>query len=206
MTDTPAAVTGIRVLTPANWIDLDLDPATSAASLARLVDEQVGGGHERAADRRQLTEWLRTATAEARANGSVFASMLSDTIDGVPVSASLFASLAADDRPTTAGEDDADRVRGLAGYLCEPGAPLEGAALRVAELRAGWAVRARRRTSVRMAGLDRVVEVENLQYFVLVPGSPALLVLTFSTPVVSLADALVALFDAIAETLEWATA
>jgi hypothetical protein len=196
----------MRVLTPANWIDLDLDPATSAASLARLVDEQVGGGRERAADRRQLTEWLRTATAEARANCSVFASMLSDTIDGVPVSASLFASLAGDDRPATPGQDDADRARGLAGFLCEPGGPLEGAAVRVAELRAGWAVRARRRTSVRMAGLGRVVEVESLQYFVHIPASPALMVLTFSTPVVSLADALVALFDAIAETLEWETA
>jgi hypothetical protein len=205
MTDTPPSVQGIRVLTPANWIDLDLDPATSEASLAKLVDARVGGGRERAADRKQLTAWLQSATAQARDNGSVFASMLSDTVEGVPVSASLFASLAANDRPVVPGQTDSDRAGGLAAYLTASGAPLEGAMVRVVELPAGWAVRARRRTSVRLDGLNRVVEVENLQYFTLIPGSPTLLVLTFSTPVVSLADALVSLFDAIAETLKWET-
>jgi len=40
-------------------------------------------------------------------------------------------------------------------------------------------------------------------FFVPLPGQPGLLVLSFSTPVEPLAEALVMLFDAIAESLRW---
>ena len=38
----------MRLATPANWFDLDLNPSTSAESIARLVEDRVGGGAEQA--------------------------------------------------------------------------------------------------------------------------------------------------------------
>jgi len=45
--------------------------------------------------------------------------------------------------------------------------------------------------------------VTMVDFFLPLPGQPGLLVLSFSTPVEPLADALVMLFDAIAESLRW---
>lgn len=42
-----------------------------------------------------------------------------------------------------------------------------------------------------------------VQYFVPVPGVPSLLVLSFSTPNLPLAEVFVELFDAMAQTLQW---
>jgi hypothetical protein len=42
-----------------------------------------------------------------------------------------------------------------------------------------------------------------VDYFLPVPGRPGVLALSFATPVEPLADALVLLFDAIAESLRW---
>lgn len=99
------------------------------------------------------------------------------------------------------GSPSPDDLAALAGGLARL-TDGTGAASTVVELSAGPAVRLRRRGSAE--GPDaRVVEVEMLQYFVVVPGAARLLLLTFSTPNVALADALVELFDAIASTLRW---
>ncbi len=45
--------------------------------------------------------------------------------------------------------------------------------------------------------------METLQYFIPVPGTARLLVLSFSTPNLSLAPAFLELFDAMAESLHW---
>jgi hypothetical protein len=42
-----------------------------------------------------------------------------------------------------------------------------------------------------------------VQYFVPLPGSTDLVLLSFSTPNLGLADAMVELFDAMAESLQW---
>ena len=54
------------------------------------------------------------------------------------------------------------------------------------------------------AGEDSVsTRVTTVDFFLPLPGRPGLLVLSFATPVEPLAEALVMLFDAIAESLRW---
>jgi hypothetical protein len=191
----------VRLATPATWFDLDLDPETSRASITRFVEERAGRSPDRAQIRRELQGWLEQATADARSQGAVFASLLSDTVEGRPVAASLIASLA---RDGPGRGDDRSRVEALAARLARIGGPLAGVPTGIRELPAGWAVRARRRTTIEsFAFAGHPAEVENLQYFALIPGTTDVLLLSFSTPNLGLADAMVELFDAIAESLQW---
>jgi hypothetical protein len=79
--------------------------------------------------------------------------------------------------------------------------PIVGQAL--AAVLAGRAVRARRRSAPQGNPMDYQSPVTNLDIHVPVPGSSAYLLLSFSTPLDPLADALVGMFDAIAGTLRW---
>jgi hypothetical protein len=199
---TSAVPRDLRIATPANWFDLDLKPSTSAESIVRLVDERVGGGAEQADNRRELVRILRKATVDAREQQAVFASVLSDVIEGRPVAGSVIVSLAADGTP--APGDAKARVEDLQVRLAQPGGAIAGAATETRELIAGWALRARRRMTVEPPGLEgHPVEVESLQYFVPLPGSTDLVLLSFSTPNLGLADPMVELFDAMAESLQW---
>jgi hypothetical protein len=198
----PAVPLDLRLATPANWFDIDLNPSTSAASIARLVEERSGSDPDQADTRRQLVRTLRKATGDAREQDAIFASVLSDVIEGRPVAASVIVSLAHDGSP--APGDVKARVTALGARLAQPGGPIAGAATTTKELRAGWSVRARRRMSVEPPGLEgHPVEVESVQYFVPLPGSTDLVLLSFSTPNLGLADAMVELFDAMAESLQW---
>src|SRR5258707_15773536 len=89
----------LRLATPANWFDIDLNPSTSAESIARLVEERAGREPDQAENRRQLVRMMRKATADAREQDAIFASVLSDVIEGRPVAASVIVSLARDGSP-----------------------------------------------------------------------------------------------------------
>ncbi|GGR11618.1 hypothetical protein GCM10015536_16410 [Streptomyces griseomycini] len=81
----------------------------------------------------------------------------------------------------------------------------------VVELAAGTAVRTRRATgqpdvsapSGVPGSPDDALPSVTLDYQVPVPGTEAHLLLTFSTPLVQIADAMVELFDAVAASLKW---
>lgn len=188
-------VEGIRLATPADWFDLDLDPRTSDASIRQLVRERVPGRHpDQVARRRELTDLLLQATRQARLQGAVLASVLATVMAGRPVSADLLAAVT-----PVAGEVDlpalGDRL------AAEPGPTEKLRDLGVVELPAGPALRIRK--GVRPTVLGREVDTEVVQHFVPVPGGERMMVLTFSTPVVVLADAFAELFDAIAGTLRF---
>jgi hypothetical protein len=192
----------VRVATPVTWFDFDLDPETSRRSIIQFVEERAGRSPDREQIRRELQGWLEQATADARSQGAVFASVLADTVERQPVGACLIASLARDDGPGLG--DDRARVEALAGRLARLGGPLAGIPIGVRELPAGSAVRSRRRATIDSLAFDgHPVEVESLQYFVLIPGTTDVLLLSFSTPNLGLADAMVELFDATAESLQW---
>lgn len=80
----------ISVMTPASWVDLELDPDRRDASVARLVAERTGldCGPLGA----ELAELFSRTAAEARGQGALFASVFSDAFDDQPVSASLVVS------------------------------------------------------------------------------------------------------------------
>ncbi len=186
-----------RVATPNNWFSLNLDPRSMQRSITRLVEARVAPGPEFEGARRELTEVLRNVAADAAEQGAVHAFMLSDVIAGRPVSASLTCTLT-----TTAEEPDLEDVSRQLRHAAK--GRLRGAEVTVIDLPAGSAVRSReRRIDDVPEPIARRVEVESLQYFVRVPDTNALLLLSFSTPNLPIADALVELFDAIAGSLEW---
>lgn len=190
-----APVGGIRLATPGDWFDLDLDPRTSEASIRQLVRERAPGRHpDQVAQRRELTELLVQATRQARLQGAVLASVLATMMGDRPVSADLLAAV-------TPVVGDVD-LPALGDRLAAEAGPSEQVReVDLIELPVGPALRVRK--GVRPTVLGREVDTEVVQHFVPVPGGDRMVVLTFSTPVVVLADAFAELFDAIAESLRF---
>lgn len=89
----PGPPVDFRILTPANWYVLDLDPATRTASIARLVEQRFGPTDDPrlVQARRDLTALLRGAARDAADNGAVYAALMDALVEGTALSASLLA-------------------------------------------------------------------------------------------------------------------
>jgi hypothetical protein len=236
-----------RILTPANWYVLDLNPATRTAAIARLVERRFGPTDDPrlVQARRELTALLRSAARDAADNGAVYAALMDALVDGTALSASLLAvvgpaPLDADGNAVT--DPAALSATLLAGELAgvaeaaitgdSPGGPVavdltlppmaggspaggsavggsavEGGAAGLAEiveLPAGPAVRLRRNTDSGLAGsTGETAAAAETQYFVPIPATDRMLVLTFATPNIGFRGEFEELFDRMAETLQW---
>jgi hypothetical protein len=186
-----------RLSLPVSWVELDLNPATRAEAIARIVAERGDAGTQLGLSRGQLTDLLESLAAQAQAKNGVYAAFYSDVMEGAPVSASLVVSvIPASGGAAPAGTDPVDVARVLRQMF-----PAD-ADTELRELGAGPAVRVRRRFEAPIAGMEKVA-IENLQYVVVLPDLVRLALLDFSTPTSGLADPFVELFDAIAATLTW---
>lgn len=190
----------LRIVTPAGWYDLELDPVLRKTRHARLVRRRLGREPELARLREEVLEQLETVTARAEVQGAVFASMFSQVMEGKAVAATLFAFL----RPAMVGDDlratleeSAEALRG-GDENDDDGPALE---VDVVELPAGLALRHRRRVVAPVS--DRMVECDNVSYVLPVPAVRRTLFLEFSTPTLPVADAMTELFDAMARTVRW---
>jgi hypothetical protein len=170
------------VLLPPGWVRLPLDgteeakaSAIAAAHSSQLPEPQ------RSQLRQGLTQLLRSALRDARAAGGIDVLISLAEREGIPLAASCLVSYL---------EHDGQRVPldRLSDQLATGGGEVSQA-----HVARGPAVRHRHRDE----GFTR------LDYFLPVPGRPGLLSLAFATPVEPLADALVLLFDAMAESLRW---
>lgn len=185
-----------RLVLPDSWHRLDLAPNTRRRSARALAEQRVGPGDEWAPLRASVGESvLRTAEQayDARAESCW---LFTEQAGPLPLAASLTTFLTAaphlDAQPTV--DDLAARI--------EPGD--DRVQVRRVDLPAGAAVRVASTTT----GSARDLDGEELtsyvvQFYVPVPGAPRVLVLTFATPVVALAEAMGQLFDAIAASLVW---
>jgi hypothetical protein len=173
-----------RLILPAGWFRIDLEPGTRENSIAALVDRQFRGADNIPNLKQEARDKLRAAADDAFRNGGIELYVSLQTAAGFPLSAALVVTLTP--------PHDHDQVvvtpECLAGTLTEGGRQAA-----IVGLPAGQAVRVRSFDS----------PVTTLDVHVPVPGSSAYLVLSFSTPLAPLADALVAMFDAIAGTLRW---
>lgn len=195
----------LRIATPASWLPLDLDPRTREASIARLVAERAEASPETAHLGPELARMLEAATAEAQQRGGVFAAVYSTESEGRPVGASVVVSLVSAERklePPPVGDPRRVLAEGLRERYAGPDADTT-----VVELPCGPATRVRRRLRMEVpvgagapvAGAD----VEQVQFFVPLPGATHIALLTFSTPNVGLAEPFGQLFEAMAGTLTW---
>ncbi len=188
------------IATPADWIHADVSVDGPAAARRLLDSLPVDPGQH--ALKHQVGHELGRALTTARQQGAVMAAFWSRSLDGRAIGASLTVAIAPFGTASALADDggvDLDRVMRTVAEAVERGE--DGGEVGVIDLPAGPAVRLRKRQAA--DALGDAHETDVVQFFVPIPGRLNLLVMTFSTPTVELADALGELFDAMAASLRW---
>ena len=174
------------VLLPPGWARIPLDGRESARA-ATLAANKTAGLEEpqRSAVRDKLARTIRQALRDARSAGGIDVLLSLAERDGIPLAASCLISYL-----------DKGQEVPLDMLAAELSAEGDGAVGDLSLTEAGGCPAVRRRYFD--DGITR------LDYFLPMPGRPTgFLVLAFGTPMEPLADALVTLFDAIAQSLRW---
>ncbi|MGH8922536.1 MAG: hypothetical protein ACRD0H_30070, partial [Actinomycetes bacterium] len=189
-----AGPAGWSLLLPPGWWHIPLDERRGQ-SVTALLDRQLASlPRDRVTTlRRELDGELTRQVERAVGNGAVEMYLHVDLLRGLPVAASCLVTVVATGAATAlpAAELAAllgDRPDDEVGVLEVAGVP---------------AARVRRREPVTGDLSTGGLAVTRLQVYAPVPGTPEMLLLSFSTPMDPIADAMVALFDAIAGSLQW---
>lgn len=177
----PAPPRDFTVLLPPGWVRIPLDGREKAAA-AMLATAKVAelAEPQRSQARDQLLRMLRLALRHTREAGGIDIMLSLAEREGLPLAASCLVSYAEQDPPIS--------VSRLAGELGTDGGEV---------------------TRLELAGCPAVRHrhlegpVTRVDYHLPIPGKTGLLTLAFSTPLEPLAEPLVLLFDAIAESLRW---
>jgi len=137
---------------------------------------------------------LLDSSRAAAEGGGLEMYVSTEVVAGVPLAISLVVTVLS--APASAGDTPmAELVRELG---------QDGSEVTLVELAAGRAVRRRRTDRPReIADLGAPDDSVLVDFFVPVPGHDALVLLSFSTPLLPLADALAEFFEAIAGTARW---
>jgi hypothetical protein len=198
---------GLRV--PQTWFEFDVWRATRTGDLARMVDERLAELPELRPHRALILRGLRQLAEDADRRGAVYCAAAADRVDD---DAMLLASLMVF---STAGmlEPALNTVEAIAAQLTatgpEPRRPANGTEnapwreVRVIELEAGRAVRVRGVTSIESPDRTRTLPMVSMQTLIPIPDSDDVLNVVLTSPVVSMAEGLLDLFDAISATLTW---
>ncbi|WP_413757644.1 hypothetical protein [Streptomyces sp. MMBL 11-3] len=178
------------LITPEDWYRIPLQPLDRReASVSALIKRQFAGVDDQPVLRRQAEEQLLGAAEAGAGQGGVVLYLSFLEAAGIPLSASLLISR------LPQRFDSLDVASALSG---------KGETSRVRLPAAGPAVRRRRTERTREARrLGTEFEDTLVEYFVPVPDRDEVLMLTFSTPLEPIADAMAELFDAVAGTLRW---
>ncbi|MDQ0488008.1 hypothetical protein OG986_18995 [Streptomyces cellulosae] len=175
MTVTPV---DYELLLPEGWFRVGVEPESRERSVDALVDRRFGGADNVPHLKRRLREELLAQAAAAYDQGGIELYLSMQQAGALTVPASLLVT------------------------LLPPGSVTEAADASAVELAAGTAVR-RRGCAGAGRGDGETLPSVTLDYQVPVPGTGAHLLLTFSTPLVQIADTMVELFDAVAGSLRW---
>jgi len=197
--------------TPSDWVQVDMS-ADGPAAARRFVERLVEGQPEGNRDKRreiQVAATFQGTVRKARRQGARMAAFWSVQAEGRLAGASVMVAI----RPVPQGLVPKDAASPEEAHL----AALERAVRHVTasgqddggsvietglvELPAGPARRVRRSQVVDALGSRHRTEV--VQFFVLAPDQRQMVVITFSTPTLELAEPLAGLFDALACSLRW---
>lgn len=174
--------TDYQIVMPEGWFRIDLRPGVREPAVARLIRRQFQGATTEPLKRQAGVQLLRIAQY-AYANGGLELYVSLQTAGGFPLPASLVVTLAPPHDDINVAVDPPRLAETLS---------TSGGQVTLTDLPAGQAVRVRRQA-----------QSTTLDIHVPVPESGAYLLLSFSTPLNVLADAMVCLFDSIASTLRW---
>ncbi|MFF4304068.1 hypothetical protein [Streptomyces sp. NPDC001601] len=185
-----------RLAVPEGWERIVLDPERWAHRIDKVVKRGLRRTKAGPQLEAALAERMREQAEAAHANGGVEMYVMNQLLGQVPVSAGLVVTLLRPAPGTEAG-DLGDIARSLAVRATAEQVTL-------VDLPAGPAVRHRylRRPAADDPDGNKLA-VTHLDVYLAVPNSDQRLLLSFSTPMEPLADALLGLFDAVARTLQW---
>ncbi|MEU0968431.1 hypothetical protein ABZ357_24435 [Streptomyces sp. NPDC005917] len=178
------------LITPDDWYRIPLQPPDRReASISALIRRQFAGVDDQPVLRRKAEDQLRSAAEAGVERGGLVLYLSFLEAGGIPLSASLLVSHLHEKF------DSLDAVAALSGS-----GEVEPVTLPAAGRAARLLRRDRTKESRRLGSefQDTIVE-----YFIPVPDRDDVLMLTFSTPLEPIADAVVELFDAVAATLRW---
>lgn len=186
-----------ELVVPQDWWRIPLeDEDRRRRSVRALVRRQFRGVDCDPRTRRELKEVLDNVADSGQRRGGVELYVSTGLDAGVPLPASLLVSVIRPEELGAGGPTTPDELY----MVLRDSAP----DVSVVPLDAGRALRRRRellRRDVRDLGHQK--PGTELDYFVPVPHSTALLLLSFSTPLGEVSGALVELFDAVAASLHW---
>jgi len=172
-----------RLTVPENWVRVDLQPGVREPVVARLIDRQFSRADNAPELKRQVRNQFLRVAQYTYGNGGLELYVSLQTAGGLPLPASLVVTLTP--------PPDKETLRITPNRLAKT-LGNDGGQVTTTEIPAGSAVRVRRQA-----------DTTTLDIHVGVPESGAYLILSFSTPLDQLADAMVDLFDSIAGTLRW---
>ncbi|MGY1500201.1 hypothetical protein ACW4TU_27080 [Streptomyces sp. QTS52] len=196
-----------QLLLPEGWFRVNITPERREQSVDALVERQFKGIDNAPQIKAQARQEMLAQAAKAFEEGGIELYLSLQQAGPLTVPASLLVALGF---PPQGGRLPA--LDDIAGRLAA-----EGKASRevsVVELAAGPALRVRDEYDPARDHPPVPTEKEaelalpsvTLDYQVQVPRAEAILLLTFSTPLVQIADAMVDLFDAVAGSLSWTDA
>jgi hypothetical protein len=188
--------TDYRILLPDGWFRIDLSPECRQRSVDALVERQFNGIDDGPHLKRQAREELLARAVKAYENGGLELYLSLQQAGPVTIPASLLITFVPPQHPEVVPPEV------LRNYLAGNGPA--GRRITVEELQSGHAVRVRARTVPAAEDpTGNTLPTTSVDYHVPIPNSAAYLLLSFSTPLDPLADAMVGLFDAIAASLAW---
>jgi hypothetical protein len=181
MTSTTSMPGDFTVLLPPGWIRIPLDARAKATAAAVATAKAAGLAEpQRSGVREQVLQALRLAIRHARQAGGTDIMISLAEREGIPLAATCLVCYA--------DQDPANSIDRFAAELS-----IEGGEISTPEIAGHPAVRQRY--------LDGIVT--RVDYHLPIPGGTGLLTFAFSTPMEPLADSLMLLFDAIAESVRW---
>jgi hypothetical protein len=177
------------LLLPPGWVRLPLDGREHERVVAIVnVKVQELPAEVREGLRRLLTRDLLGALAKAREAGGVDVFLSLSEVEGAPIAASCLVTFL-----------DARSAVPLDGLVLD----LAGEGARTTVVCVADAPAVRRETVAELDAGEHVLRTTTVDFFIPLPASTGLLVLSFATAIEPLAEALVHLFDAMAESLRW---
>lgn len=187
------------LLLPPDWATLPCEPEAGRAAVRRLLDRQLARlpRDQVATVRRGLELQLRGLLRQAAQAGAVELHTSLALVRGLPVTGTCSVSV------LRGGVDDPRLVAELAAAFAGDGDAVE---LDVRPLAGLPALRRRRSTELPGEEGQRPVPATTLDWAVPLPDGEGAVLLSFSTVTAPVADELVALFDAIAGSLQLAPA
>jgi hypothetical protein len=196
-----------RLLLPDGWFRIALEPERRRPSVDALVDRQFNGVENEPRLRRLLRDELFERATDAFEQGGIELYISLQQAGSLTIPASLLITLIP---PRTPGAKPPS-LRELGESLEAEG--LERRTVSMTELAAGTAMKVRTDPYARDLQPPNATAAEGqdsqslpsvtVDYQLGVPRSDMNLLMTFSTPLIQIADAMVELFDAVAGSLAW---